>query len=83
MSSFFTNVAKCTSLKRIQRKNHHATMSVDCRPLTPHFYIEKLGLTGVIHYFLFFALNIDCGYLLKRFIQAVLTCTHNLCFEQN
>ena len=34
-------------------------------PLKPHFYIVKLGLTGVyIIFFLFFFLleNIDCGY---------------------
>ena len=27
-------------------------------PLTPHFYIVKLGFTGV---YIIFALNIDCG----------------------
>ena len=28
------------------------------------------------------AQNIDCGYLLERLGEAVLTSTHNLCFEQ-
>ena len=32
--------------------------------------------------FLFLLLNIDCGYSLEVLIEAVLTCTHNLCFEQ-
>ena len=34
-------------------------------PLEPHFYIEKLGFTGVIIIFLIFAQNIDCGYSLE------------------
>ena len=33
--------------------------------LTPHFYIEKLGFTGVFIIFLFLLLNIDCGYTLE------------------
>ena len=44
-------------------------------PLTPHFYIVKLGFTGVYIIFFIFALkdrlwvifaqNIDCGYTLE------------------
>ena len=41
-------------------------------PLKPHFYIVKLGFTGV--YFIFL--------LLLKNIEAVLTNTHNLYFEQ-
>ena len=41
-------------------------------PLKPHFYIVKLGFTGVYIIFLF---------LLKN-IEAVLTSTHDLCLEQ-
>ena len=37
-------------------------------PLKPHFYIVKLGLQGYTLFFLF--------------IEAVLTSTNNLCFEQ-
>ena len=33
-------------------------------PLTSHFYIVKLGFTGV-YFFLIFAQNIDCGYTLE------------------
>ena len=41
------------------------TFPCDVDPLTPHFYIVKLGFIGV------FILT-----------EAVLTCTHDLCFEQ-
>ena len=34
-------------------------------PLEPHFYIVKLGFTGVYIIFLISAQNIDCGYLLE------------------
>ena len=34
-------------------------------PLKPHFYIVKLGFTGVYTIFLISAQNIDCGYLLE------------------
>ena len=34
-------------------------------PLKPHFYIVKLGFTGVFIIFLISAQNIDCGYLLE------------------
>ena len=37
--------------------NEHITKTSLCNedPLTPHFYIVKLGFTRVIHYFLIFA----------------------------
>ena len=34
-------------------------------PLKPHFYIVKLGFTGVNIIFLISAQNIDCGYSLE------------------
>ena len=34
-------------------------------PLKPHFYIVKLGFTGVYIIFLILLKNIDCGYLLE------------------
>ena len=34
-------------------------------PLKPHFYIVKLGFTGVYIVFLISAQNIDCGYSLE------------------
>ena len=34
-------------------------------PFEPHFYIVKLGYTGVYLFFLFLLQNKDCGYSLK------------------
>ena len=53
-------------------------------PLKPHFYIVKLGFTEVYIIFLILLKNIDCGCSLEppHLIEAVLTSTHNLCFEQ-
>ena len=34
-------------------------------PLKPHFYIVKLGFTGVYIIFLFLLKNIGCGYSLE------------------
>ena len=34
-------------------------------PLKPHFYIVKLGFTGVYIIFLILLNNIDCGYSLE------------------
>ena len=39
----------------------------------------KTGVCRVIHFFLSLLKNVDCGYSL---VEAVLTSTHNLCFEQ-
>ena len=47
-------------------------------PLKPHFYIVKLGFTGV--YFIF--LISSQKHWLWVLTEAVLTSTHNLCFEQ-
>ena len=41
---------------------HHKTSPCNEHPLTPHFYIVKLGFTGVYFFFLFLFQNIDCGY---------------------
>ena len=51
-------------------------------PLKLHFYIVKLGFTRVYIIFLISAQNIDCGYSVEPPREAVLTSTHNLCFEQ-
>ena len=40
------------------------TCPCNVHPLTPHFYIVKLGFTGV-YFFIFLLLNIDCGYSLE------------------
>ena len=46
-------------------------------PLNPTFILRNWGFQGV-HYFSCFAKNIDSGYTL----EAVLTSTHNLRFQQ-
>ena len=46
--------------------------------IKPHFYIVKLGFTGVYIIFLIFAQK----HRLWVLSEAVLTSTHNLCFEQ-
>ena len=52
-------------------------------PLKLHFYIVKLGFTGVYIMFSLFLLKIrDCRYSLEPPSRGVLTSTHNLCFEQ-
>ena len=45
----------------------HITKTCPCNddPLTPHFYIVKLGFTGVYIFFLFLLQSIDCGYSLE------------------
>ena len=47
--------------------NHNITKTrlYDFDPLKPHFYIVKLGFTGVYIIFLILLKNIDCGYSLE------------------
>ena len=50
------------------------------------FFLQvKLGCTGVYIIWFIFALNMNCWYSLElspRLPKAILTCTHDLCFEQ-
>ena len=48
-------------------RDPNITKTSPCKehPLTPHFYIVKLGFTGVYIIFLFLLLNKDCGYSLE------------------
>ena len=50
-----------------QSDAHLITKTYLCNsdPLKPHFYIVKLGFTGVYIIFHIFAQNIDCGYSLE------------------
>ena len=50
-------------------------------PLKPHFYIVKLGFTGVYIIFVISAQKHRL-WVLVRTASAVLPSTHNLCFEQ-
>ena len=47
------------------RQNITETYLYNFDPLKPHFYIVKLGFTGVYIIFLISAQNIDCGYSLE------------------
>ena len=51
-------------------------------PLKPHFYIVKLGFTGVYIIFLISAQNIDCGYSIEPPQRGGSNEYHNVCFEQ-
>ena len=51
-------------------------------PFKPHFYIVKLGFTGVYIIFLISAQNIDCGYSLEPPRRGGSNGYQNLCFEQ-
>ena len=57
-----------------------------CIPHYIPFYIAKLGFAGVNLILLILIQNIHCGYSLKPprrgRAEAVLTCTHNVCFER-
>ena len=47
------------------KENTTKTYLYNFDPLKPHFYIIKLGFTGVYVIFLISAQNIDCGYSLE------------------
>ena len=51
-------------------------------PLQPHFYIVKLGFTGVYIIFLISTQKHRLWVLVRTASAIVLTSTHNLCFEQ-
>ena len=62
---------------------HNIMLTCPCNvhpPYTPLLY-SKTGDYRGIHYFLIFALKHRL-WVLVRTAEAVLTCTHNLCFEQ-
>ena len=48
-------------LIHLQSKHIMKTCPCIVYPLTTHFYIVKLGFTGVYNFFLFLLQNIDCG----------------------
>ena len=62
---------------------HHENILYNLNPFKPHFYIVKLGFTGVYIIFRIFARKHRLWILVRnRLAEAVLTSTHNLCFEQ-
>ena len=66
-------------------RNHERTKTItktslyNFDPIKPHFYIVKLGFTGV---FTIFLISVQKHRLWVLFRTAFLTSTHNLCFEQ-
>ena len=56
---------KSISLSSAEFAHITKTCLYNIDPLQPHFYIVKLGFTGVYIIFLISAQNIDCGYLLE------------------
>ena len=56
------------------------TLPCNVDPLTPHFYIKNWGLQGY-SFFHIFVLKHRLWVLVRT--ASVLTCTHNLCLEQN
>ena len=54
------NLIQCTEMVSITK-----TCLYNFDPLKPHFYIVKLGVSGVYIIFLYLLKNIDSGYLLE------------------
>ena len=63
----FTVFHSANRFIHINRCIHYITKTClyNFDPLRPHFYIVKLGFTGVYIIFLIFAQNIDSGYSLE------------------
>ena len=71
--NFAWNFKSCFLKKKKEKKRrkkeeiYHITKTYlyNFDPLKPHFYIVKLGFTGVYINFFIFAQNIDCGFSLE------------------
>ena len=67
------NVHCCMNVNKLEREKNinqfmpgiTKTYLYNVDPLKPHFYIVKVGFTGVYIIFLISAQNIDCGYSLE------------------
>ena len=53
------------SKTKTKQKRIRITCPCNEHPLTPHFYIEKVGFSRVYIVFLFLLQTIDCGYSLE------------------
>ena len=62
ISNFYVSLLR-TNWAKIARITKTNLYNFD--PLKPHFYIVKLGFTGVYIIFLISAQNTDCGYSLE------------------
>ena len=59
------------------------TCPCNVHPLTPHYYIVKLGFTGVYIIFIFLLLNIDCGYSFESPQSKNKDCGYSLVLSKN
>ena len=74
---FFSS--QCPDEEHVECKiDDHATMSVYCIPLNTQLLYSETGVYRGIHYPLIVALK----HRLWVLVEAVLTCSYNLCFEQ-
>ena len=73
----FVITLKITNILDIMLRN---TCNVHVDPLTPQFYKVNVGFTGVCKYVFIFALEHRLCLPVRP--EAILSCTHNLCFEQ-
>ena len=76
------NINSTYYVKKKRLTLHHENMPIQFWPLKPHFYIVKLGFTGVYIIFLISAQNIDCGYPLEPPRRGGSNEYHNLYFDQ-
>ena len=65
LRNYFCDFLICFLHEMVQNKVITKTCLYNFDPLKPHFYIVKLGFTGVYIIFLISAQNIDCGYSLE------------------
>ena len=63
------------------RKSQKEIIRITLYPFTSHFYIVKLGCTGV-YIFSYFRSKNRLWVLMNRLNETVLMCTHNQCFVQ-
>ena len=76
--SFFATQHKC--LIALNTLSITKTSPCNEHPLTPNFYIVKLGFKGVYNFSYFCSKTSIVGTRKNRLAEAVLTCTHNQCF---
>ena len=83
------NISKIKIAVEIDQENNNKDFwtilfaAKDRGGLILYLYLKE----SLLFYYLAFVLicfgpGLDFGYSLERFIEVVLTCTHNLCFEQ-
>ena len=80
----YSSIKKSYNMEILRRRPRGITKTYlyNFDPLKPHFYIVKLGFTGVYISFLISAQNIDCGYSLEPPRRGGSNEYPNLCFEQ-